>query len=92
MNFYEFIKKAFIEIVKTFSNKTSFLSSKRIERFFVFITMLSISIYYLVKSIYYSEISSVDFMIVVGGWLGYNGFSIIQGKKEKTIDTNNENN
>ena len=83
MNAIEFIKTAFIEWTRTLSSKTSFLSSKRLERFFVFSNMLAITDYFLIKSIYYSEISAVDLMIVTGGWLGYAGFTLVRGEKNK---------
>ncbi len=92
MNIVELLNKGFVEFIRTFSNKSSFLSSKRIERFFVFTTMLIISCYYLVKSIYYNQIVAVDLMIVVGGWLTYNGFGIIQGKKDKKTNQDTDGN
>lgn len=78
------------EWLNTFSNKPSFLSSKRIERFFAFTIMLAATTYYLFKGIYNWEINSTDLMVIVAGWLGYNGFSIVQGRKDNT--ENNERN
>jgi hypothetical protein len=78
------------EWVKTFSNKPSFLSSKRIERFFTFIIMLAATTYYLFKGVYNWEISSTDLMLIVAGWLGFAGFNVIQGRKDN-IENNERN-
>lgn len=72
----------FLEWLKTFSNKPSFLSSKRIERFFTFTIMLAASTYYLFKGVYNWEISSTDLMVIVAAWLGFSGFNVIQGRKD----------
>ena len=77
----------FIEWVKTFSNNPSFLSSKRIERFLIFLTMLVASAVFLFKNIFSCGIDSTGLMIVVGGWLGYAGFNIVQGRKDETGTT-----
>ena len=74
----------FIEWVKTFSNKPSILSSKRIERFFTFAIMLAATTFYLFKGVYNWEISSTDLMLIVAGWLGFAGFNVIQGRKDNT--------
>lgn len=81
------IKQMAFEWIKTFSNSSSFLSSKRIERFLVFITMLGASAVFLFKNIFSCGIDSTGLMIVVAGWLGYAGFNIIQGKKDETGTT-----
>lgn len=82
----------FIEWVKTFSNTKSFLSSKRIERFFTFAIMLAASTYYLFKGVYNWEISSTDLMVIVAAWLGFAGFNVIQGRKDNTEENGNQSN
>lgn len=82
----------FLEWLKTFSNKPSFLSSKRIERFFTFTIMLAASTYYLFKGVYNWEISSTDLMVIVAAWLGFAGFNVIQGRKDNTEENGNQSN
>lgn len=84
MELLEKIKNLVSEWLNTFSNKPSFLSSKRIERFLVFTVMLVSSAYFLFKNINACGIDSTGLMIVVGGWLGYAGFNVIQGRKDST--------
>jgi len=86
---FELIKKAFYEWVKTFSNEKSFLSSKRIERFSIFGVMLVSTAYYLWNNITKCEFPASELMIVVAGWMGYSGFSIVQGRKDKQKEENN---
>lgn len=75
------------EWILTFSNKPSLLSSKRIERFLVFTTMLILSCVFLVKAIYTCTLSATDLIIVVGAWLGYAGFNTVQGRKDGQNNT-----
>jgi hypothetical protein len=70
------------ELILTFSNKKSLLSSKRIERFMVFTSMLALTWFFLVRAILNCTITSTDLMIVVSLWLGYAGFNTIQVKKD----------
>jgi len=70
----------------TFTNKQSRYSSKRFERFAVFVSMLIATDIYLVMAIFKCSISATDLMIVCGGWLAYAGFNIVQGRKDKTED------
>jgi hypothetical protein len=74
----------FKELLLTLSNQKSFFSSKKIERFFAFGTMLLSANVYLWYHIFQCTLTSTDLMIVVGGFLGYAGFSIIQSRKDKT--------
>ena len=67
----------------TFTNKQSRYSSKRFERFAVFVSMLIATDIYLVMAIFKCSISATDLMIVCGGWLAYAGFNIVQGRKDK---------
>jgi len=75
-----------IELLHTFSNKPSFFSSKRFERFAVFASMLAATNLYLVIHILRCDLSAGDLMIVVVGWLGYAGFTTVQIKKDKHED------
>lgn len=84
----ENIKELVLEWLRTFSNEPSALSSKRLERFAVFTTMLLLTIIFVVNSIFKCSISAAEFMIVVTPWLGYGGFNTIQIKKDSE---NNEN-
>lgn len=86
MNYKDIAKRILIELAGTFSNKKSFLSSKRIERFFIFCTMLSLTIGYLLKQIFTCGISSTDFMLVIVGWLGYAGFNTIKSRQDQDKD------
>ena len=67
----------------TFTNKQSRYSSKRFERFAVFVSMLIATDIFLVMAIFKCSISATDLMIVCGGWLAYAGFNIVQGRKDK---------
>lgn len=70
------------ELLNTFSNKKSFLSSKRIERFLIFMVMLIMTIFFIVKSIIACTLGATDFVIIVASWLGYAGFNTVQIKKD----------
>lgn len=70
------------EWILTFSNKKSLLSSKRIERFVIFVVMLLATIAYLYKAITSCTIGATDFMVVIGGWLVMAGFNATQIRKD----------
>jgi len=76
------------EFLMTFSNNKSLFSSKRIERFAIFLTMLVASGMFLFKGVLSEKLSAGDLMIVVVGWLGYAGFNTIQGKSN--VENNSE--
>ena len=97
MNILEVIKTKFLwffrEWLNTFSSKQSFFSSKRIERFIIFGVMMGLTIFYVISHITKPNcnLSSTDFMIIIGGWLGYAGFNTFQIKKDvKDINTSND--
>jgi small neutral amino acid transporter SnatA (MarC family) len=71
------------EWLLTFSNKPSFFASKKIERFVILASMLVLTDLFLLKAIWTCSITSTDLMIVVGGWLTYAGFGMIQNRKDK---------
>jgi len=75
------------EWLMTFSNQKSLFSSKRIERFAVFTTMLTISCIFLIHALIVCTLTATDLMIVVAGWLGYAGFGMVQGRKDKESDS-----
>ncbi len=81
------IKELVREWLLTFSDKKSWLSSKRLERFALFVVALGASAYFLFKGIYNWEITSTDLIIVTATLFGYAGFATIQGKKNE----NNQN-
>lgn len=83
------MKHFIYEFFLTLSDKKSFFSSKRIERFAIFFTMLTASGMFLFQGIFGNKLSASDLMIVVVGWLGYAGFNTIQGKN-KNVDKNSE--
>jgi hypothetical protein len=75
------IKELIREWLLTFSDKKSWLSSKRLERFALFVVALGASAYFLFKGIYNWEITSTDLIIVTATLFGYAGFATIQGNK-----------
>ncbi len=76
----------FYEWLLTFSNRKSFFSSKRIERFWLFTVALSACTFYLFKGIYNWELQSQDILVVCGMLFGYAGYIIIQTAKDKSKD------
>jgi hypothetical protein len=79
----EKIKWFLSEWLSTFSNKKSFFSSKRIERFSIFTVMLIMTIIFVGKAMVACTLSATDFMIIVGTWLGYGGWNTTQISKDK---------
>lgn len=79
------------ELLLTFSNKKSLLSSKRIERFAAFSTMLLATIIYLGYHIFACTLTSTDLVMITGVWLGYGGFNTIQNRKDKQNGEENNN-
>lgn len=76
------------EFVATFSNRKSFFSSKKIERFITFITFLTLSIIYISMNI--KSLSATEFIEVVGLWLAYGGYNSFQIHRDKKLETQNE--
>jgi len=79
------------ELLLTFSNKKSLLSSKRIERFAIFSVMLLATAIYFGYHIFACTLTSTDLILVVGTWLGYAGFNTVQIRKDKTNGQENNN-
>jgi hypothetical protein len=73
------------EFVMTFSNQKSLFSSKKMERFVVFWTFLSLTVYYIVKNIH--EMDSLEFIEVIGLWLAYGGYNSMLNLRDRKIDT-----
>lgn len=73
------------QLVLTFSNQPSFFSSKRLERFSIFISTLIAYNVYVWKRMDQSNFTAAEFMIVTGGFLAYAGFNVIQGKKDPIL-------
>jgi hypothetical protein len=81
---FENLKELLHEWLLTFSNKQSNLSSKRLERFALFVVALGASAFYLFKGVYNWELTSTDLIIVTATLFGYAGFATIQGKKDES--------
>lgn len=73
------------EIRATFSNEPSYFSSKRIERYFLYLSGIVSLNYYIfvhISTLTYSEI-----IALVGVEFGYAGFALITTQKEKANGT-----
>lgn len=69
------------QLMLTFTDRKSLLSSKKIERFIVFWVFLAITVAYLVRRI--DSIDTIGFIEVVGLWLTYGGYNTYISHKEK---------
>jgi hypothetical protein len=79
--------KNFIEeVILTFSNKKSLLSSKKIERFIVFNVFLIVTIFYIFKNI--ESIDTRSFIEIIGVWLFYGGYNSFMNLRDKKLDSN----
>jgi hypothetical protein len=79
------------EIVKTFSSKSSFFSSKRLERFAIVAVALSANIVYLYFHV--KTMSAIDFLLLNAALFTYAGFNTKQIQKdEKTNNPSTDNN
>lgn len=78
------LKELIREWLLTFSNRQSSISSKRLERFALFVVALGASAYFLFKGIYNWDITSTDLILVTATLFGYAGFATIQGKKDES--------
>lgn len=76
------------ELLMTFSNQKSLLSSKKIERFIIFITFITLTIIYIAKNLH--EMDSMEFIEVIGIWLAYGGYNSFMNMKDKTINQSSE--
>ncbi len=78
----------FNEFLLTFSNNKSFFSSKKLERFIVFLTFLLITQVYLYYHI--REMDATSFIEVLAIWLGYGGWNAILSQRDKKIEQNEQ--
>jgi hypothetical protein len=76
------------EVVLTFSNKKSLLSSKKIERFVVFNSFIVLTIFYVLKNI--TTLEPRDFLEIVLVWLAYGGYNSFMSFRDKKLDSNPE--
>ena len=74
----------FKELILTFSNKKSFFSSKRIERFIVFNVFLVLTVIYVVRNI--EDLDSFAFIQIVGLWLAYGGYNSLMNLKDRKFE------
>ena len=74
----------FKELILTFSNKKSFFSSKRIERFIVFNVFLVLTVIYVVKKI--DDLDSFGFIQIVGLWLAYGGYNSLMNLRDRKFE------
>ena len=76
----------FKELILTFSNKKSFFSSKRIERFIVFNVFLVLTVIYVVKNI--DDLDSFGFIQIVGLWIAYGGYNSLMNLRDRKFEAN----
>jgi|LauGreDrversion4_2_1035121.scaffolds.fasta_scaffold932780_1 hypothetical protein len=72
------------EVILTFSNKKSLLSSKKIERFIVFNVFLVLTILYVWKNI--DDLESRDFIEITIVWLAYGGYNSFMNLKDRKME------
>jgi hypothetical protein len=72
------------EVILTFSNKKSLLSSKKIERFIVFNVFLVLTILYVWKNI--DDLESRDFIEITLVWLAYGGYNSFMNMKDRKME------
>lgn len=78
----------FEEVIMTFSNNKSLLSSKKIERFIVFNCFLVLTIYYVFINI--DEIETRSFIEIIGVWLFYGGYNSFMSLRDKKLNNSSE--
>lgn len=72
------------EVVMTFSNNKSLLSSKKIERFIVFTTFLIITVSYIIINI--RTIEAFDLVEILGIWFAYIGVHSFINQRDRRMD------
>jgi hypothetical protein len=78
------------EVILTFSNRKSLLSSKKIERFILFNVFLVLTIFYVWSNI--NKLEPRDFIEITLVWLGYGGYNSWMNHKDKKIDQPSDTN
>ena len=74
------------ELVLTFSSRPSLLSSKKLERFVLFINSLVLVNYYFFSKI--ATLSTTEMVTIVAMLFGYAGYSTYRTYKDKGSDVN----
>jgi len=84
MNYRNLIIRGIKELVLTWSSKQSLLSSKKVERFVVVTNMLLLTDAYVLYRVFMSstDFAAFDFMLIIGGWVTYGGYSMKQSQKD----------
>jgi hypothetical protein len=72
------------EVILTFSNKKSLLSSKKIERFIVFNVFLVLTVLYVWKNI--DTLEARDFIEITLVWLAYGGYNSFMNLKDRKME------
>ena len=83
------IKKGITEIIRTYSEKPSFFSKKRIESGIAFIIAEWGMIFFLLKK--YPNLTMTDLVMWATVQFGVSGYIIYQIQKEKKFEKPNEN-
>lgn len=76
------------EIVLTFSNRKSLLSSKKIERFIIFNVFLFLTIIFIWKKI--DTIEARDFIEIMIVWLSYGGYNSFMNFRDRKMERTTE--
>jgi hypothetical protein len=76
------------EIIMTFSNTKSKLSSKKIERFIVFNVFLVITVYYIFKNV--DDLDARSFIEIIGVWLFYGGYNSFMNLRDKKLESQDQ--
>jgi hypothetical protein len=72
------------EVILTFSNKKSLLSSKKIERFIVFNVFLVLTVLFIWKNI--DTLEARDFIEITLVWLAYGGYNSFMNLKDRKME------
>lgn len=72
------------ELLLTFSDKKSMLSSKKIERFIIFVFFLTMTAIYMIMNIRTME--AWDFVEITALWLGYGFGSSLVSQRDRRMD------
>ena len=73
------------EVIMTFSNKKSLLSSKKIERFIVFNVFLVITVFYIFKNV--DDLDARSFIEIIGVWLFYGGYNSFMNLRDRKLES-----
>jgi len=72
------------ELLLTFSSEKSRFSSKKIERFIIFVFFLTMTAIYMIMNIRTME--AWDFVEITALWLGFAGFNSIMTHRDRKLD------